>query len=146
MEESTEELPTEQKNEIKYDWLKSVPVFISAVALVISTFGLIYTIRTYAVSHRPYVGVTDSVLQLVENPPRGIVWKFIVKNVGAQPASLKIEESKATLTAPSGVSTLPSLGNIGQTVIYLMPGQTVELLGQYSEVNNPVKMEEILTQ
>lgn len=140
------ELPaTEQKNDKKHDWLKIVPVIISALALVISTGGLLYTIRTYTVSNRPYLGVTDSNFQLVEDPPRAIVWKFTVKNVGSQPAVLKIEEHKTTLTAPSGDQLpLPLVGSTGETVSYVMPNQAVELTGFYSEVNSPVRMEEIL--
>jgi hypothetical protein len=127
-----------------YDLLKIAPVVISAIALIISTGGLVYTIRTFSVSHRPFLGVTDSVFQLIENPPRAIVWKFIVKNAGTKPAVLKTEENRATLTTARGVSTLPFLGAIGETVSYVMPSQTLELLGQYSEVNGSVRMEEIL--
>jgi len=132
-----------RKNEMD-NWLKLAPVIISALALTISTLGLLYTIRTYSVTQRPFLGVTDSSFQLVENPPRAVVWKFIVKNVGTKPAVLKIEENRATLTTPNGVSSLPSLGAIGETVSYVMPGQTIDLLGQYSEVNQQVRMEEIL--
>jgi hypothetical protein len=128
----------------KMDWTTITPVIISIVSLLISIGGYLYTVRTYSVSHRPYLGVVDSTFQLVENPPRAIVWKFIVKNVGSQPAVLRIDENKSTLTTPSGVTPLPSLGAIGETVTYIMPGQTVELLGQYTEVGGPVKMEEIM--
>ncbi len=137
---STEKkMPSEKRN-----WAAITPIIISATSLIISVGGFLYTIRTYSVSHRPYLGVVDSSFQLIENPPRAIVWKFIVKNTGSQPGVLHIDESKGTLTTPSGVSTLPTLGSIGDTVSYVMPGQTVELLGQYTEVGGPVKMEEIL--
>lgn len=128
----------------KIDWTKITPITISTMSLLISIGGFLYTIRTYSVSHRPYVGVVDSTFQLVENPPRAVVWKFILKNVGAQPAVLSISEHKGTLTTPSGVITLPSLGAIGETVSYVMPGQTLELLGQYTEVGGPVRTEEIM--
>jgi hypothetical protein len=128
----------------RLNWALATPLLISVTSLVISIGGLIYTVRTYSVSHRPYLGIVESGFQLVENPPRAITWKLIVKNTGSQPATLRIDENKATLTTPSGVSTLPTLGDVGDTVGYLMPGQTIELLGQYSDVGGSVKMEEIL--
>ena len=128
----------------KGDWAKITPITISTMSLLISIGGFLYTIRTYSVSHRPYIGVVDSTFQLVENPPRAVVWKFVLKNVGSQPAVLSTNENKGTLTTPSGVTTLPSLGDIGETVTYVMPGQTLELLGQYNEVGGPVRIEEIM--
>ena len=144
MEEITGESAAEQTHNEKYDWLKIIPIVFSAFALIISTGGLLYTVRTYSVTHRPYLGIVDGNYQLLENPPRAIIWKFIIKNVGTQPAVLKIEQNKTTITTPSGVMTLPTLGDIGETVSYVMPGQTVHLLGQYSEVNNPTRMDEII--
>lgn len=67
-------------------------------------------------------------------PPHAIVWKLVLKNVGTIPASVKIEENRATLTTPEGVSPLQSLGPIGDTRTYLMPDQTINLFGQYTEV------------
>lgn len=128
----------------KVDWTKLTPILIATTSLLISIGGYLYTMRTYSVSHRPYLGVVDTSFQLVENPPRAVVWKFIVKNVGSQPAALSINENKSTLTTPGGVTTLPSLGAIGETVSYVMPGQTVELFGQYTEEGGVVKMEEIM--
>src|SRR6266516_4154652 len=128
----------------RLSWAIATPLLIAATSLVISVGGLIYTIRTFSVSHRPYLGVVESSFQLIENPPRAMTWKLIVKNTGSQPATLHTDENRATLTTPNGVSTLPTLGAIGDTVSYVMPGQTVELLGQYSELGGPVKMEEIL--
>jgi hypothetical protein len=85
----------------------------------------------------------ESSFQFIEEPPRAMTWKLIVKNTGSQPATLR-EDNWATLTTSNGVQKLPLLGAIGDTVTYVMPGQTVELLGQYSEVNGPVKMQDIL--
>ncbi len=59
-----------------------LPLLISSLALAVSAGSFIYTIRTYAVSHRPYLGVVDGPFQFVENPPRAMTWKFVVKNVG----------------------------------------------------------------
>jgi hypothetical protein len=136
---SEKNIPSEKR-----DWAAITPILISTLALIISVGGFLYTIRTYSVSHRPYLGIVESNFQLVENPPRAIIWKFIVKNTGSQPTVLHVDESKGTLTTTSGVSTLPTLGDIGNAVSYVMPGQTIELIGQYTEVGGPVKMEEIL--
>ena len=116
-----------------------IPIVLASLSLLVSVGGLLYRIRTYASSRRPYIGVVDSAFQLVENPPRAIVWKLVLKNVGTIPASVKIEENRATLTTPEGVSPLPSLGAIGDTRTYLMPDQTIDLLGQYTEVGGPIQ-------
>lgn len=68
----------------------------------------------------------------------------MLKNVGTIPASVTIEENRATLTTPEGVSPLQSLGAIGDTRTYLMPDQTIDLLGQYTEVGGPIQMRQML--
>jgi hypothetical protein len=122
-----------------------VPLVISCCALLVSLIGLLYTARNYAASHRPYIGVVDTPFHLGENPPRAIVWKVVVKNVGTVPGFVVIAENTATLSNHAGSSMLPSLGAFGKTGTLLMPGQIVELLGQYSEVGGPVPMADILS-
>lgn len=112
--------------------LSTAPIIISFLAFGVSLVGLIYTARTYAVSHRPYLGIVDMPFQLVENPPRAIIWKMVVKNVGSVPGFMVVQENSARLTTPAGTSTLGSLGAIERTGTLVMPGQTVELLGQYT--------------
>ena len=60
------------------------------------------------------------------------------------PSKCQIEENRATLTTPEGVLPLPSLGAIGDTRTYVMPDQTIDLLGQYTEVGGPIQMRQIL--
>jgi len=132
--QACEPLPVEQS-----------PIIISLLAFLVSLLGLAYTARTYAVSHRPYLGIVDMPFQLVENPPRAIVWKMVVKNVGSLPAFMTVQENSARLATPAGTSTLASLGAIGRAGTMVMPGQTVDLLGQYTEVGGPVPMSDILS-
>lgn len=101
-------------------------------------------IRTYSVSHRPYLGIVSSPFQFIENPPRGITWKYIVKNTGTQPAVMKVEANTTTLTKSSRVYTFPSRGGLGDSIMYVMPEQSVELIGHYNEVDGEVKMQELL--
>lgn len=125
--------------------LTLLPIMISLLALVVSVVGLAYTARNYAVTQRPHIGITDMPFQLVESPPRAVIWKLVVKNVGALPGFLTVRENVARLTTPSTTSTLGSLGGIGQAGAMVMPGQTVDLVGQYSEVGGAVPMADILS-
>lgn len=125
-------------------WFAIAPILISTFSLLISLGGFLYTVRSFSVTHRPYLGVVDSQYQLVETPPRAIVWKLILKNTGSKPAILKIDEYKATLSKQNKITILPSLGSLSDTISYVMPGESIVLLGQYTEVGGVVKMEEIL--
>jgi len=69
---------------------------------------------------------------------------MVLKNVGSVPGFLRIEENSARLTTPAGVSQLGSLGAIGDVGTMVMPGQTTDLIGQYTEVGGPVPMGDIL--
>lgn len=124
--------------------LPVLPIVISSLALLLSGGSLFYTIRLFTVTQRPYVGVTEVQHQFVENPPRAMLWKAVVKNVGALPGNVRVDENTATITTHAGVTTLSSLGGIGRTMTFLMPGQTIDLIGQYSEVGSPTKMSELL--
>lgn len=125
--------------------LTFLPIVISLLALVVSVVSLAYTARNYAVTQRPHIGITEMPFQLVESPPRAIVWKLVVKNVGVLPGFLTVRENAARLTTPSTTSTLGSLGGIGEAGTMVMPGQTVDLLGQYSEIGGAVPMADILS-
>lgn len=123
----------------------ALPLVISLLALGLSLVGLLYTARTYAVLHRPYIGIVDMPFQLVENPPRGMIWKVVLKNVGSIPGFLTIEENSASLTTPAGVTGLPALGGLTDAGTMVMPGQTTELPGAYTEVGNQIPFNDILT-
>lgn len=122
----------------------SLPLLIAALSLLLSIAGLVYTSRTFSITHRPYLGVIDVHFQLLETPPTVIAWQFVVKNVGDQPATMRIEKNVATLTSQHGATALPLVGSGEDQIHYVMPGQTVELFGQYSEVDKPIKMTDIL--
>jgi len=55
------------------------PMIIALGALAVSVIGLMFTARTYGVTHRPYVGIIDTPFQLIESPPRAITWKLVLK-------------------------------------------------------------------
>ena len=51
--------------------------------------GLLYTARTHAVSQQQYIGSVTMSFEFVEEPPRAMLWKLVVKNVGSMPEFLK---------------------------------------------------------
>jgi hypothetical protein len=122
---------------------RAFPLGLSICALLVSAIGLVYTARTYAVSHRPYIGIVEIPFQLVEGPPRGITWHVVIKNVGNLPGFLTVDEYSVTLTSSAGFSSLPVHG-VGRVRTLLMPGATTHLLGQYMEGGGPVLMNDIL--
>lgn len=121
-------------------------IIISALALLASGGVLLYTARTYAAAHRPYIGIISIPFQLVEDPPRAIVWKVIIKNVGSLPGFLKMLENSACLTTATLTYDLDSVPvATKQDRSLLMPGEIAELPGQYNDYGAPVQMADILS-
>jgi len=56
------------------------PLVISATSLLIAVGSFVYTMRTFAITQRPYVGVMR-VIWVTEQAGTP-AWRFIVKNTG----------------------------------------------------------------
>ncbi|TLM76693.1 hypothetical protein ACONUD_10170 [Microbulbifer harenosus] len=125
--------------------IKIAGVVIASLAFVVSFFSLIIAMRSYSVSHRPYIGISAVPFEYIENPPRAMRWKVILKNVGPIPGFFTIEKNVAKLKSNSQSTQLPILGSVEKFSSLLMPGETTELIGQYTEVGGPVTMAEILS-
>lgn len=115
------------------------------VATIISVGSFIYTMRTYRVTHRPYIGGIEWTPHLIGDPPTRMLWWVTLKNVGSVPAWLKVEENKATLTSEGQTTPLPMATGHGGGGIYLMPGQTSPLHGGFSDTAGRAMVRDVLS-
>src|SRR5438105_15446781 len=86
------------------------PTVVASASLAVSLLSLFYTARTFALNHRPYVGVIEQAFQLVGEPPTAMVWRVVLKNVGTLPTWVTVTENRTVITPADGTSrTLPML-------------------------------------
>lgn len=100
----------------------------AVASLVISLWALSYTWRTYALTHRPYVGVVQEEYKLSGDPPTKMVWRFVLKNTGSLPAWVTLAEHETTVTTEGRLKFLPREPFTGGRL--LMPGQSADLGSQ----------------
>lgn len=117
---------------------------LAVTSAVISVSSFTYTLRTYAVTHRPYVGVYEVNYQLLGTPSTGMSRAFVLKNVGSVPAWLSVDENSATVRAGGQTRTLPILGEPGGRM-FLMPGQTANLNGHFTDASGIVLTSDVLS-
>jgi len=117
---------------------------LSVLSFIIAMGSFLYTMRTYAVTHRPYVGVVSHDYRVLGDPPTAMVWRFVLKNVGGLPAWVAVEENQAFVTTDGQRSALPILGR-SPGGIYLMPGQTADLGGQFSDAGGLARVSEVFS-
>jgi len=117
---------------------------LSIVSVVIALSSAFYAMRTYAVTHRPYVGIIAVNYRLIGNPPTGMLWSFDLKNVGSVPALVKVEENRTYLTTDG--QTIPGvmLPGPGTEMIY-MPGQLVNVHGQFLQIEETPRFQDVLS-
>lgn len=105
-----------------------------AVFSIVMNFGnFAYTTRTYAVTHRAYIGAVEANFHLFGDPPSAMSWSFTLKNVGSVPGWMRTDEYVATLTTDGRSITLPTQREKGEGRNFLMPGQTVGVSGNIND-------------
>ncbi len=112
---------------------------IAIASLLISFFSFLFTMRTYVMAHRPYLGITVQNYRSVGDPPSRFEWRFVVKNTGSLPAWGKIEEYQVFLTTEGRTTALPvpDQPDIG---IFLMPDDTADITGQLSDFRSMARL------
>jgi hypothetical protein len=99
---------------------------LSVVSLGVALMSLVYTIRTYNLSYRPYVGVVRT--EPGHNVPgqSHITWRLVLKNTGSVPALVAVEENRISVTTDKRTTILPNTEDMGKPAV-LMPGQEAVL-------------------
>src|SRR5687767_11037004 len=116
---------------------------ISLISLVISFVSLSCTVRTFALTQRPYVGVVGIQLSPINESTTTLSWHFIIKNSGVQPARVRIVKNQTVVTTEGRVTTLPTRGEpVWQTI--LMPGVEAAAVGHISD-SDVVKVQHVLS-
>ena len=106
-------------------WLPNV---LSLLAIVISFVTFLYVAKTYAAHYRPYIGVVNFKYTLEGNPPTLMYWRCGIKNVGAVPAWIEMEESSVIVTMQGQTPTTVPVTTFGK--IYLVPEQITYIRGR----------------
>lgn len=129
-------------------WIVTLPIFTSIVALVISFGNLLFVIRTFSVTQRPYIGIATTDFQTIGNPPSGLAWKFTLTNAGTKPARARLDKNVVTLTNAGGkMVELPQFKSDipSDAISLIMPGESVTLVGRYVSGPGSVPMSDILS-
>src|SRR5438105_2087572 len=99
---------------------------LSVVSFGVAAVSLVYTIRTYNLSHRPYVGVVR-IEPGPDLPGRNhISWRLVLKNTGSVPARVAVDENQISVTTDKRTTILPNTEETGKPAV-LMPGQEAVL-------------------
>jgi hypothetical protein len=104
---------------------------LATLSFVISVGTFLYTMQTFAVAHRPYVGV----VRYEPGPvigPNSVSWQFVLKNTGDIPARVLIEDNRITVTAGVRTFKVPLSEERGKLAL-LMPGQEAMLRGAVTD-------------
>jgi hypothetical protein len=102
---------------------------LSVLSITIALLSFVYTMRTFAVTHRPYVGVLGV---QVASSPTTLSWKFVLKNTGSVPARVRYERNETTVTTNGRTVRLPVRGDPSWYGI-LMPGVETEAVGRVND-------------
>jgi hypothetical protein len=72
-----------------------------------------------------------------------MIWRFAIKNTGSTPTWATIEDNTTTITLADGTRrTLPMLGE-PRGGVYLIPGQSVDVPGQFNAGGN-ARVEDVI--
>jgi len=102
------------------------PLGISIVSLLISIGSFVYTMRTFAVTQRPYVGMIGVVW--VTEQAGTPAWRIVFKNSGARPARVQTVKNQTTLTTDGVRKIIPTSGSPASHTV-LMPGVESQIFG-----------------
>lgn len=115
----------------KDNWARGL----SLVAIVVSLGSLLISSRTYFLSERPYLGITN-VKETFEagnsSSPSRIRWAIVFKNTGKLPAVGTVIKRKVTVTHNQEVFNVP-LKSLPEATISIMPGGEAALFGDVPE-------------
>jgi len=116
----------------------------SMIALVFSGVTLIVLVRTYTLTHRPYVGIIKVKHQFEGQPKvKRINWAIVIKNTGSIPARGKVEKRHVSVTMNAVIHDVP-LKTVSEASIFLMPGAVVTLFGDFPG-NHIVPIRDVLS-
>jgi hypothetical protein len=122
--------------------MTAVVAWISSAVAALSVF---YTARTFALADRPYVGIVEHSYELRGNPVSEMTWRFILKNVDAQPTLVTVDEHRAVLTSKDGIAKTLPLFDPPAGGIYMMLVQTADLTGQFSDEGGNARVADVMT-
>lgn len=117
---------------------------LAIVSLIISIGNFCYNLYTFEPTHRPFIGVTSALVTPEGDPRNGLTWTLVVKNVGAIPAILTLEEYRSVLNELKTPVPLPVLGVVTSTHSYVMPGETVNYVGAYRDAAGIIPVNQVL--
>ena len=124
-------------------------LWLSLAALVISASGFMLAVRTYSVSHRPYLGVVEARSQFVRdasNQNTGVSWVIILENGGSIPAHVNRQQIGARVTMGEMVFALPqrTMGGHAERTGLIMPKRTFEYTGRFDGGGNGPTLSQVL--
>src|SRR5712692_4996668 len=97
---------------------------ISILSLAVSTIAVGLTARTFTLTQRPYVGVVEAKLTRSQDGSPAFEYEVIIKNVGALPARVSIDQHSSRFTTADGtvvpLAKNPPADRITTTIV--MPG------------------------
>jgi hypothetical protein len=109
---------------------------VGLLPLTISLGSFVYTMRTYTITHRPYIGIT----QVDYRPDTGaqgaierLRWHIQVKNTGSLPGWMHVETHEVTVTMGAEVMPVPLPQPEPEARVFLMPGEVGILYGEFPD-------------
>jgi len=105
---------------------------IAFLSLVVSIGSFYYTARTFAVSYRPYLGVSGEKTEYFGSPPNALQWSMQITNVGTIPAVIKVEQFHPYVRIGSEIRDLPTLPTKPSLII---PGEVTSFRGLLADAN-----------
>lgn len=105
---------------------------IAFLSLVVSIGSFYYTARTFAVSYRPYLGVSGEKAEYFGSPPNALQWSMQITNVGTIPAVMKVEQFHPYVRIGSEIRDLPTLPTKPSLII---PGEVTSFGGLLADAN-----------
>jgi hypothetical protein len=107
---------------------------------------IVFSLQTYYVSQRPYVGIFDINTQVErdeKNVPLKMTWQFIIKNTGKVPALVTTEKHVCQLKQGERNIPFPGIGSVGKTTLVLSD-QSGRLLSSFFGDVLGAKVEDVL--
>jgi hypothetical protein len=118
-------------------WVKVVlAAIVGILPLAISIGSFVYTMRTYTITHRPYIGIMQVDFRpemAAQGATERLRWNIQVKNAGSLPGWMPVEKREVTVTVGEEVVPVPLKRIEPEAGIFLMPGGVGVLSGDFPE-------------